>query len=127
LGGVSGPLGQRNRQSRKEEIAMMRSLKISLLVMVVLAFFVVFATPGLAEEQWMRGRVLGVYPNQQAFVFTQDLGKTWTNIEMARNGVVWIHNRPGKLFDLGISEPVTVVYEVQDGRILATKVISYQR
>jgi hypothetical protein len=101
--------------------ATMKSLSTFCLALFVVAVLLGGYATALADET--RGKLVGVYPDRHTFIVTTADGKgRLTTFDLDRNGKVFINNKEATLIDLQAGQDVTVIFEMQMDRPVATEV-----
>jgi len=99
----------------------MKRMATICLMLMIFAIVLAVAAPARADE--IGGKVVGVYPDRHGFIIVSADGRgRTTSFEMAKNGRVFINNRPASLMDLQMGEDVVVTFVMQLDRPVAVEV-----
>jgi hypothetical protein len=97
-------------------------ISLALVVAVVIGL-AVFGSVGRADPaDTTQGQLVAVYPDKQTVVITESNGQKQRTFELTRNGQVLINDQPATLEELLAGEYVTVIFEMQSDRLMATEV-----
>jgi biopolymer transport protein ExbD len=83
------------------------------------ALVLAIAAPVLAAEA--KGTIKTVTADKSEFVLTDANAKDWT-INLNKDGKVFINDKESKLADLQAADEVTVIYEKQGEKLMASEV-----
>jgi biopolymer transport protein ExbD len=83
------------------------------------ALVLAFSMPALAAEA--KGTIKTVTADKHEFVLADANAKDWT-IHLNKDGKVLINDKESKLSDLQASDEVTVIYEKEGDKLMASEV-----
>ena len=90
-----------------------------LIGLLVLALLVGFATPALAADA--AGKIKSVEADKGQFVMSDTNNKNWT-ITLGTNAKVFLNDKEAKLADLQADDDVTIKYERDGDKFVASEV-----
>jgi hypothetical protein len=99
----------------------MSRLPVWVVVVLTLALVLGLTAPAFAAET-AKGKIKSVSADQSQFVVTDSTGKDWT-FQMNDKSKVSVNNQAGRIADLKVGEEVTVKYEKQGEKLLASEII----
>ncbi len=88
-------------------------------MLLALALLVGLATPALAAEA--KGKIASVQADKNEFVLTDANNKNWT-FHCVKDCKILIKDRPSKLADLQRGDEVTITYDREGDKLMATEV-----
>jgi biopolymer transport protein ExbD len=97
----------------------MNRLPKFLLGMLVLTLVLGVATPLLAAEA--AGKIKSVNADKLEFTILDANQKNWT-FHLAKDAKVFINDKEGKLSDLQADNAVTITYQDENGKLMASQV-----
>jgi hypothetical protein len=68
----------------------------------------------------MKGKITAVRPEKNEFVMSENI-KSWV-FQLAKNGQVFINDRPGVMADMKVGDDATVTFERQGQQLIASAV-----
>jgi hypothetical protein len=87
--------------------------------MLAVALLLSLAMPVLAAEA--KGKIKTVTPDQHQFVLTDANQKDWT-IHVTKDSKIFVNDKESKLSDLQAGEEVTITYQKEGDKLIATEV-----
>jgi hypothetical protein len=99
---------------------MIRSLKICLAGATIL--FLVGLTRAALPDDVHAGTLLAIYPDKREIVVSENQTTEGKSFSLSEDAKVLINDEPRDITDLRVGENVTVIYEMQIDRPVATEV-----
>jgi hypothetical protein len=99
---------------------MIRSLKVFLAVAAIL--LLVGLTRAALPDDVHAGKLLAAYPDKREIVVSENQTTDGKSFNLADDAKVLINDNPADIMDLRVGENVTVTYEMQIDRPVATEV-----
>src|SRR5260221_7297890 len=96
-------------------------VRFSTLFLGVLSVAVLLALSGPAAAAEAKGTIKTVTADKNEFVMTDANAKDWT-IHLNKDAKVFVNDKESKLSDLQASDEITVTYEKEGDRLMASEI-----